>query len=130
MSPASMIVMPLGDKIDWSSLTIAPRDTSLGNLISFNFLPTIEEDFNASKEIISPNSSIIECTCSICPLLTSWRIDEDVRLGGLTTPSRSRELNRGIKTGKFIKATVWEAPDLLANKDDKILTSSLLVAAM
>ena len=43
MSPGSIIVIPLGDKIDWSSLTIAPSDTSFGNLISFNFLPTIEE---------------------------------------------------------------------------------------
>ena len=51
MSPASIIVIPLGDKIDWFSLTIAPRDTSLGNLISFNFLPTMEDDNWSNRHI-------------------------------------------------------------------------------
>ena len=51
-------------------------------------------------------------------------------MGGLTTPSRSKELKRGMKTGKLISATVWDAPDLFANRDDKIFTSSLFVAAM
>ena len=41
-------------------LTTAPKETSLGNFKFFKGFPIIEEDFNASNEIISPNSSIIE----------------------------------------------------------------------
>ena len=44
--------------------------------------------------------------------------------------SRSNELKSGINTGKFINATVCDAPDLLDNNEERILTSSLLVAAM
>ena len=65
MSPASIIVSPLGDIILSSFLTIAPNDTSFGNLISLRGFPIIDEDLRASKDITSPNSSIIECTCSI-----------------------------------------------------------------
>ena len=56
---------PLGDTILSSSLTIAPNDTSFGNLISLSGFPIIDDDLRASKDITSPNSSIIECTCSI-----------------------------------------------------------------
>ena len=91
--------------------------------MSFRGFPIIEDDLRASNEMTSPNSSIIECTCSICPLLTSCNIDEAVKFGGLTTPSRSNELKSGIKTGKLIKATVWDAPDLLDNSDDRIFTT-------
>ena len=38
--------------------------------------------------------------------------------------------NPHINTGKFIKATVCEAPDLLDNNEERILNSSLLVAAI
>ena len=60
MSPALIIVSPLGDTILSSSFTIAPKDTSFGNLISLRGFPIIDDDFRASKEITSPNSSIIE----------------------------------------------------------------------
>ena len=130
MSPASIIVSPLGDTILLSSFTTAPKATSFGNFVFLSGLPIIEEDFNASNDITSPNSSIIECTCSMWPLLTSCNIEDAVKLGGLTTPSRSSELKSGIKTGKFIRATVCEAPDLLDNKEDSMLTSSLFVAAI
>ena len=48
-----------------------------------------------------------------------WSIDDAVKLGGLTTPSRSSELNSGIKTGKLIKATVCDAPVLFDNKEER-----------
>ena len=60
MSPASIIVSPLGDTILLSSFTIAPKETSLGNFVFLSGLPIIDEDFNASNYITSPNSSIIE----------------------------------------------------------------------
>ena len=44
MSPALIIVSPLGDIILSSSLTIAPNDTSFGNLIFLRGFPIIEED--------------------------------------------------------------------------------------
>ena len=60
MSPASIIVSPLGDTILLSSFTTAPKATSLGNFVSLRGFPIIEEDFKASNDITSPNSSIIE----------------------------------------------------------------------
>ena len=60
MSPAWIIVSPLGDMILSSSLTIAPNETSFGNLISLRGFPMIDDDLSASKDITSPNSSIID----------------------------------------------------------------------
>ena len=61
-----------------SFLTIAPIDTSLGNFISFSGWPIIGEVSNASTDITSPNSSIIEWTASTCPFLINCKIDETV----------------------------------------------------
>ena len=113
-----------------SFLTIAPIDTSLGNFISFNGWPIIGEVSNASTDITSPNSSIIEWTASTCPFLMNCKIDETVITGGLTTASISKELTKGKNAGWFIRATVWVDPDLLASNEDNILTSSWFVAAM